>query len=335
MAPARLRVAVAGAGMVSAHHLAAWRNCADAEVVAIADPDHARAEGRAREFNIAAVFTDADDMLARTRPEAIDIVAPPEVHGALCRIAMARGVQILCQKPLSRDFAEAEAIVSEVGSRVRFMVHENWRFRPYYRAARRWIDDGRVGEPMQLRIDTRCAGVIANDEGIAPALVRQPFLATLQRFIIGEVLIHHLDVARWLMGDLAVLAARTGRASPLVTGEDAATILLRGAGGRSAIVEGNMAAAGFPPVLRDSLDIRGTEGAILFDGERLRLLGPRPEERVFEHAAAYQAAYDGTIAHFVTALRAGTPFETEAPDNLAVLRLVEDAYRSAAAVPSG
>jgi predicted dehydrogenase len=96
-----------------------------------------------------------------------------------------------------------------------------------------------------------------------------------------------------------------------------------------------MAAAGHPPVLRDGLDLRGTAGAILFDGEALRLLGARPEERRFEHAAAYQAAYDGVIAHFAAAMRADTPFETPAPDNLEVLRLVEDAYRAAGARRSG
>ena len=47
-------------------------------------------------------------------------------------------------------------------------------------------------------------------------------------------------------------------------------------------------------------------------------------------ADAYQKSYDGAIAHFVECLRSGQPFETDCADNLATLRLVEEAYRQAA-----
>ena len=69
-----LRVALAGAGMVSRHHLIAWSKLSDAQVVAIADPEGAKAAGRAREFGIPAVFADVARMLDETRPDAIDIV---------------------------------------------------------------------------------------------------------------------------------------------------------------------------------------------------------------------------------------------------------------------
>ena len=50
----------------------------------------------------------------------------------------------------------------------------------------------------------------------------------------------------------------------------------------------------------------------------------------FDVADAYQKSYDGAIAHFVECLRSGQTFETDCADNLATLRLVEEAYRQAA-----
>jgi predicted dehydrogenase len=63
------------------------------------------------------------------------------------------------------------------------------------------------------------------------------------------------------------------------------------------------------------------------DGSVLRLFGPRPREVSFDPGVSYQAAYDGAIAHFVSALTHGQGFETSAVDNLETLRLVEAAYR--------
>ena len=88
--------------------------------------------------------------------------------------------------------------------------------------------------------------------GPGPGLVRQPFLAALPRLIIAELLIHHLDVVRLLVGPLRVRACRVQRVSPDVIGEDAATILLEGPGGASVTVEGNMSARGCPPLPADT-----------------------------------------------------------------------------------
>ena len=77
-----LRVAIAGAGFASRHHLAGWRRVANARVVAICDPHVARAAERASEFGIPAVFDDAANMLDAVRPDAFDI-AP--THRACAR----------------------------------------------------------------------------------------------------------------------------------------------------------------------------------------------------------------------------------------------------------
>jgi predicted dehydrogenase len=143
--PEVLRVALAGAGMVSRHHLIAWSKLAGAKVVAVADPQQEKAAGRASEFAIERVFADVARMLDETRPDAIDIATPVETHAQVARLAAERGIAVLCQKPLAPTLREAEALAAEIGPRVPVMVHENWRFRAPYSRARDWIAAGRIG----------------------------------------------------------------------------------------------------------------------------------------------------------------------------------------------
>jgi predicted dehydrogenase len=198
---ARLRVALAGAGMVSRHHLLAWSRLETAEVVALADPDRARAAARAAEFGIGQVFDDVPAMLDGARPAALDVAAPMATHGALVRAAAARGIDVLCQKPLAPTLAEARALAAEVAGRIRLMVHENWRFRPHYRRIARWLHEERIGRPRAFRLDVLGSGVLPESPGSVPhGLLRQPFLAGMERLLVLELLVHHLDLLRFLLG---------------------------------------------------------------------------------------------------------------------------------------
>src|SRR3954454_18930386 len=97
-----LRVGLIGAGMVSRHHLIAWAALGDqARVVAIADPSAENAARRAGEFGIDGMFRDAESMLANAELDAFDIASPRATHSSLVRLAIAKGLPVLCQKPLA------------------------------------------------------------------------------------------------------------------------------------------------------------------------------------------------------------------------------------------
>ena len=332
-----LRVALAGAGMISWYHLTAWRNVGPrARVVAVADPDRARARARADEFGIPSVYADADSMLGKEELDALDVASPRETHAAWVEAAAARGVGVLCQKPLTPTLAEAEALVARVGTRVRLMIHENWRFRPWYRELQRWIAGGMLGEIDLARLATISSGFLPDGEGRRPALLRQPFMAREPRLMIAEVLIHHLDTMRFLCGPLRVVGARASRTLADVTGETFAAIFLETAKGAPATVIGTMAAPGYPPRPPDRLELVGRRASVVLADNELRLLGPSPRTERYDPDAGYQASFDGVIAHFVDCLETGAPFETGPADNLETLRLVEHAYWAAGlhAVPA-
>ena len=299
-------------------------------VAAICARHLANAQKRAADFNIPAAYHDVAALLDRAKPDVLDIATPPEVHREQALMAADRGIDILCQKPMTPDLAESTRLVAEVGDRVRFMVHENWRFRPQYRQAARWLEEDRLGTLREFHLTTRSSGLVTPAAGGTPfALERQPFMAGLKRFIIMELLVHHLDTARYLAGPVSVAAASTARTSAAVIGEDAALISLNAAGGAFGTVVGNFCAAGFPPLPSDRLELIGDRGSIIFEGSRLRLLGESEEILDINLEQAYQQSYDNAIAHFVKALQQDTPFETDRLDNLQTLQLVEEAYRKA------
>ena len=325
-----LRIALAGAGMITHYHLTAWSRQADVAVVAIADPVAERAQARAKEFGIPATYGDVPSMLAAETPDALDIASPRETHAANAMAAADAGVDVLCQKPMAPTFAEAEALTRALAGRVRFMVHENWRFQPYYRQIKAWLDSGAIGPATSVKMSTLRAGLLPDADGRVPSLERSPYFATESRLLIAEVMIHHLDVLRWLVGPLTVVAARAGRISDKVIGEDVAAILMETADGMPVVLDGHLSAPGFPERPYDRLDLVGRKASIrLAEGWTLERLGPEPQRLTYDRAESYQAGFDGAIGHFAARLRDGGPFETDGTDNLETLRLAEDAYRLA------
>ena len=324
----RLRIGMIGAGWVTGYHLPGWAAQSERAVVtAICDPDPEAAGNRAREFGIPRTFADAATMLAAGDLDAVDICAPREVHAEMVRLAAARGLSIICQKPLAPDLASAQALVADIGERVPLMVHENWRFRRWYRQLRDWLDQDRAGEIRQVRLDVLSSGMLAGDDGRRPALVRQPFLAGLSRMLVAEILIHHLDTLRFLLGELSVDNARLWRSCDALRGEDIASIALsRRSDGIPVTVTANLATPGAPALPQDSLRLIGSRATIHLDGARLLLEGPVRDERIFDADSGYRGSYAAAIAHFLDRLPSGR-FETGAVDNLKTLELVESVYR--------
>jgi predicted dehydrogenase len=206
------------------------------------------------------------------------------------------------------------------------MVHENWRFRPYYRQVRQWLIEDAVGTPLQCCMALFSSGMLPAANGIRPLLQRQPFMRTLDRMLVMEVLIHHLDTLRFLLGPLTVIDARLARSTPELSGEDAATITLRTGSGARVVLMANVAAAGYPPALVDRLTIIGDAGSINLDGPDLRMAGIRTAALTYDLAESYQQSYDAAIGHFVDCLQSGADFETRLADNLETLRIVESIY---------
>jgi predicted dehydrogenase len=323
-----LRIGFVGAGMISLYHLRAWAEVADAYVVAICDPNEKAARARSAEFQIPKTYPDLETMLAHEQVDAVDIATPVGTHAGLVCSAADLGVHVMCQKPLTPTVVGAEALIEYVGERVRFMVHENYRFRPHYSATRKWIANGRIGRPLQARLVMRCSGMCAVG-GTKPWLIaRQPYLAEMPRLLIFETLIHHLDTLRSFLGELKVESCLLSRINSDLAGEDTAVVTLRGEGDLVAILDGTFSAPGYSSNLSDRLEIVGDKATLIYDGERLSVVGAENEGLRFpsDPNGEGQECFTASVRDFVTGLLTGTSFATDRLDNVRTLRLMESCY---------
>lgn len=327
----RLTVAVVGAGYISQFHLAGWAAVPNVEVVAVCDPVVDKARARATAFGVPRVYADFPAMLGAERLDAVDIATSVGTHGPLARIAAEHGVHAMIQKPMTPTVADGEALIRDVGDRIRLMVHENFRFRPHYVAARECLAAGRIGDARQALLSVRSSGLAPTTGGLPPIVARQPYLQRFPRLLVFEALIHHLDVLRCLLGPLSVASATLFRLNPTLLGEDAAIIRLESPSGLTAILDGNFSAPGYPVMPVDRLEVVGSRATLLYDVTRLSIVGDADSALAFDPEREHQVCFTEAIRHFVDGLRTGRPFATEAADNLEVLRLVEACYAAAEA----
>ncbi|APW39128.1 NAD-binding oxidoreductase [Rhodoferax koreense] len=327
-----LRVGVLGCGMISADHFTAWARCQGAQVVAVCDPMIDRARARAGQFDIRAAYDSPGAMIAAESLDLIDIITPRETHAAMVRLAARDGIHALCEKPLCPTYAEAQALVEEVGGRIRVMVNENWRYRAYFRQIAEWLQAGKLGTVTLARLALWRSSMLPRaEDGRVHALTRQAFLAREARVLIAESLIHEIDVVRALFGEVEVLACSTGRACGEIIGEDSASLLLRTADGLTVSLDGVMTAAGHETRAPDRLEIAGTRCSVVLEGAVLKLIGAEQQTIVYDEAEVRQNCFNASIQHFVDQVKGGGPFWTSAQDQLGSLRVMEEAYRLAGA----
>lgn len=328
MAEQPLQAALIGAGMISLYHLRAWQ-AAGVPVVAVCDLDRSKAQARAKEFGIPRVYDNPRAMFADGGFALVDIAASVAGHAPLTRMAADHGVHVMLQKPMTETVAQAEALVGDVGERVRFMVHENYRFRAHYMTVRQWIEEGRIGRPRHAAIAVRGSGLCSRD-GAEPFLVeRQPYLKGFRRNLVFETMIHHLDVLRLLVGPLTVVAAGLNRLADGLPGEDTAVVLLSGPDGLIATADGCICAPGYPPLHGDRLEIVGTRATVVMDYDRVFLVGQEDAAVEVDLLGRYQECFDHAVGDFVRGVRDGSTFETDRLDNLETLRLMESVYDAA------
>ncbi len=231
----QLRGVMIGAGFFAKQHANAWNRMESARITAVADLDRDKAESFATEYLIPEVYDDAAKMLEAERPDFVDIVTPLETHRDLVKLAAEHRAHVICQKPIATSWDECLALV-EACSRagVRLLVHENWRWQPWYREIKRLLDRHRFGEVFQIGFRLR------SGDGRGPEpYANQPYLRVLDRLLVQDTLIHLLDTFRFLAGEIDWVFCLTRTVNERIRGEDSALIIARLAGNRQGLIDAN------------------------------------------------------------------------------------------------
>ncbi len=328
-----LRFAIIGTGFWARYQLAAWREIPGARCVALCNRTRAKAEALAREFGVPAVYEGAEELLRREKADFLDIITDVDTHSRFVHLAAAYKTPVICQKPLAPSIAEAEKMVAVCAAEnVRLSVHENWRWQTPIRELRKVLDSGVIGPVFRARIDY-CNSF--------PVFDNQPFLKTLEQFILTDMGSHIFDVTRFLFGEAARLFCQTHQITPGIMGEDAASVMLRMQSGATVTVNLSYASRvehdRFPETF---LHIEGALGSVeLAPDYWLRITTERGTETrrcpppAYAWADPRYALVHSSIvachANLLRALQTNTAPETSAADNLKTLKLVQAAYDSA------
>ncbi len=139
-----LKVAVLGTGGISGAHIPAWLRIEEAELVAICDVQADRMERFAGTG--ARQYTDCEEMFANEEIDILDICLPTFLHAEYSIKAMERGINVLCEKPISLNKEDVKRVYETAEkNNVKFMIAHVLRFWPEYVALKDAIDNGTYG----------------------------------------------------------------------------------------------------------------------------------------------------------------------------------------------
>lgn len=292
-----LGVAVVGFGWMGRVHTQAYARVPHhfpqlplrPRLVAVAEEVPGRAKEAAERFGFASATRDWREVAADPRVEAVSVTAPNFLHREI-GVAMAEaGKHLWIEKPVGLTAADARAVADAVAaSGVQGAVGFNYRNAPAVEAARDLIAAGEIGTVTHARVRL-FSDYAAHPEG---ALTWRYERARGGSGVLGDLASHGVDLARFLLGDIAELTADTAvfvpeRARPAgataghtrasggelgpVENEDYVSCLLRFASGARGVLEACRVSVGEQN--NYGFEVHGTRGAVLWDFRRMNELG--------------------------------------------------------------
>ena len=332
-----LKGVAVGAGYFSQFHFDAWNRIDGVDLAAVCDVNADAAKQAADQYGIANTYSDYGKMLDEEKPDFVDIITRPESHLALVKQAADRDIPIICQKALAPAFDEAKQIVNIAEStQVPLMVHENFRFQPWYREIRRQIEMGSIGDRLHsISFSCRTGDGWQDDAYMS----RQPYFREMQRLLIFETGVHFVDTFRYLAGEIGGVYASLRRLNPDIAGDDSATVMFEFDSGATGVWDANRFNEPTSPDARFTFGealVEGNGGTIRLYGTgqlTLQRLGESEQdlEYPFERKGFAGDCVLATQQHFVDGLRTSQPFETSGAEYLKSLAVVEAIYQSSEA----
>jgi len=327
-----LKFAVFGAGFWSNYQIAGWKELDGLKLMAICDPDLQKCRTMAEKFDIPGVYSDAEELLANESLDFVDIISAVDSHLPLAKMAAARGLHVVCQKPMAPSLngcAEMVKACKENG--VMLLVNENFRWQLPIRRVKELLDSGIIGQPFKARVSF-CSAF--------PVFDNQPALRQLDRFILTDIGSHTLDICRFLFGEAHNLRCLTRRVNQSIKGEDVATVLMEMTDGVHCYAEMSYASIleqeVFPETLllieaeKGSIELAPDMTIKITDagGTRVEKVEPQLYPWVNPEYALVHCSIVGTQANLLDGLRGGAA-ETTGDDNYQTSRLIWACYHSA------
>jgi predicted dehydrogenase len=263
-----IRVGLIGAGNISETHARAAAAIPGVAIAGVYAPTRAHAERLAAQYGGAPHDTLAS-LLDRQPLDLVAIGSPSGLHAEHGIAAAKRGVHVLVEKPIEVTTARADALIDEAArAGVKLGVIFQDRLKPDVQRVKALVDEGRLGRPILAAAQvkwyrtpeyyrgSRWRGTAALDGG--GALMNQG--------------VHTLDLLLWLFGPVRRVFGRTATMLHAIEVEDTAVAVVEFASGALGTIEA--ATSAYPGYSR-RIELTGSEGTVILDGDRLASIDVR------------------------------------------------------------
>jgi len=330
-----LKAALVGCGAMSRAWLQAAAKIPDLRIVALADLEPARAEGRAAEFglNDAIIVRTVQDAIKRFRPDLLFDVVVPSARHEVVSAGLAAGCHVLSEKPMAQTLDDARDLVRRARETGRIhAVVQNRRYVAGVRRIARALKGGAIGEIASVHADFFLAPHFGG------------FREEMDHVLLLDMAIHTFDALRCMTG-LAALGVYCREWNPPLSwyrqGSSAAAIFELETGA-TFVYRGSWCAPGLPTSWESGWRFAGAKGALTWDGAeaiRIEALAPGQRSGLFDPVQPIEppaliegdriGGHLGVLSDFVAAVRTGAEPETAGRDNIRSLAMVFGAIESA------
>ena len=150
-----LGVGIIGCGRIFDLHMRGYQEREDAAVLAVADVSEERRAARQGEYGIPRAYADYREMLDDPSIQLVEILTPHHLHREMTIAAAEAGKHVSLQKPPALDLGEMDEIIAAAkAAGVALRVYENFVFYPPIVRAKALIDEGAIGQPLNIRMRT-------------------------------------------------------------------------------------------------------------------------------------------------------------------------------------
>ena len=319
----------------------AWPPPLQPRLVSIAGRDEAAVAEAAGRYGFDRYVTDWHELVSDPEVQLLDNNGPNNLHAEPSIAAAEAGKHVFCEKPLGRTADESFDMWQRVAATgVQHMTAFNYRFVPAVRLAREMLEAGELGDVLHFR------GRYLQEWGTTTADAWRFHKGEAGSGALGDLGAHVIDLARYLVGEIATVSARLATFAPGREVDDAVEAVVGFESGAAGTIEATRFATGRKNAFR--WEINGSKGSLAFDLERINelqvhfadttpgeraqgfrtVLVSEPDHPFWEHwwpqghVIGWEHTFVHELHHLLTAIRDDTDI---APHGATL----EDGYRAA------
>ncbi len=312
-----MKVAIIGAGGIAGLHRNSYIAQPGVEISAVVDPSPAARERAEKEWGTAS-FATPQELLANAKPDAVSVCSPPKFHGDGVIPCLEAGVPVLCEKPMARTVAEAQAMVDAAErTKTILMLAFCHRYESPLEQIKTAINDGKLGRVLMVR--NRFGG----RQDMTGKWFGDPDIAGGGAAL--DTSIHSIDIFRFLAGDVAWVDGFTAAYAPNYRVEDSCVMMLGAKSGAVGVIEGSWSTPGSANIV----EVYGSEGAAVVDyntGKSQILEKGSSDWKELTPEGPWR--FEKEVIEFLSAIRENRQPAITANDGLQAVRIAQAVYQS-------